>query len=60
MEINNLSSSQNFQGYLKFKTTKNVVKTIDPSKIAAIVTGVAGICRLSSSYARRARPRRGT
>ena len=43
MEINNLSSSQNFQGYLKFKTTKNVVKTIDPSKIAAIVTGVAVI-----------------
>lgn len=41
MKVNNQPTSPNFQDYLKFKIAKNVVKTIDPSKIAAVVTGSA-------------------
>ena len=45
MKLNNQPTSPNFQGYLKFKTAKNVVKTVDASKIATIVTGSAIIAQ---------------
>jgi len=45
MKLNNQPTSPNFQGYLRFKTAKNVVKTIDASKIATIVTGSAFIAQ---------------